>query len=187
MTWFAVVGRFLLRHLDKIIIVAIVVISLLAAYGFVYNRGKSASDLKWNAVVAKLESSYADERTKSALELADAERRYREEEAKGRRQKEEQDAKDAKRDADWEARMRASADNRKQLLDHITRLTRHAGTGQATTDSGSACRDLQNRLAATGPLLERIDSMAERCAGDYGKARLTVDSCVEYANQVRSK
>lgn len=181
----AAAGAFLLKHLDKIIIVAIVIMSLVAAYGFAYNRGKTASDLKWEAVMAKKDSAWADERTKAAENLADAERRYREEEEKGRRWKAEQDEKDAKLQADWNDRLRSLVDSRKQLLNHITRLTNYAGSGKATTEPGSACIDLQERLAATGPLLERIDSMAERCAGDYGKARLSLDSCAAYADKVR--
>lgn len=180
-----VVIAFLLKHLDKIIIVAIVVMSLVAAYGFAYNRGKNSSDLKWEAVLAKRETAWADERTKAAQELAEAERRYREEEEKGRKWKAEKDAEDARMQAEWDSRFRGLVDNRKQLLNHITRLTNYVGSGQTSTEPGAACRDLQDRLAATGPLLERIDSMAERCSGDYGKARLTLESCVAYAEKVR--
>lgn len=178
---------FLLKHLDKIIIGAIVILAVATAYNFAYNRGEKAANLKWGAVVAKLEASYADERTKAALELAETERKYREEEEKGRKWKAEQDAKDAKLQAEFDARVRTLAASRGELLNHIKRLTNYVGSGQAPAEPGTPCRDLQDRLAATGPLLERVDSMAERCASDFGKARLTLDSCAAYANQVRPR
>lgn len=182
-----VIGKFLLKHLDKIIIAAIVVISLYIVYDFIYKRGLRDGKNEVTLVLMKERADWSDERTKAAEALADAERRYREEEDKGRKWKAEQDAKDAKLQAEFDSRLRGLVDGRKQLLNHITRLTNYVGSGQTATEPGTACRDLQDRLAAIGPLLERIDSMAERCAGDYGKARLTLDSCAAYADKVRPR
>lgn len=181
----AKIGAFLFKHLDKIIIFAIIALVLFIAYNYAYNRGHRDAKRDADLVLQTKETAWEQERGKLLTNLLEAERREREKEEEGRRWKAAKEAEDAKVQAEWEDRIRRLTDGRKQLLNHISRLVTAASSVQASTEPGAAIDDLQNRLTACGVFLERADNIAERCAGVYGKARNTLDTCVAYANKVR--
>jgi hypothetical protein len=180
------------RHWEAIVLGAIAVVTaLLVASLWV---GKARWEAKFHEEVAaheKTRAAHSAAVAAAAEATAAAERAEREKEEAGRQWRAQQDEKDRKTAAEFEAKVAAitARDHarRKQLLDYITRLTHYAGAGAPGTEPGAACGDLGARLAATGPLLERADALAERCAIDYGKVRLAWDSCTAYAEQVRPK
>jgi len=149
----------------------------------------------------KLQESITEhERTKTAhlQAVADAEkyradweRAEREKETANRQWTEVQNERDRQKDTEYRAGVAALTakygTSRKQLLDHIGRLTNYAIASPASGQSTAACSDLRERLTATGPLLDRADEMAEGCAGDYYKARFAHESCVAYADKVKPR
>lgn len=74
---------------------------------------------------------------------------------------------------------------RKQLRDHIGRLTNHISTGAAGKDPAATVIDLQNRLTTCGQFLGRTDDIAERAAVRYGEVRNLWDECTRDAKAVR--
>lgn len=180
-----------LRRNWELFAIAIALVVWHAAF-YRYAQGREAGE--WKAVLATKEAAWSEERAKAAEASAAAERREREKEAEGQRRVAELEAQDAKKNAEWTERVRVLQDrvdglagSRKQLLEHIGRLTHHAVASAAGAEPGAACGDLPARLAAAGSLLERADSLAERCAVDYGKARHAWDLCTGYAEIVRPK
>lgn len=182
---FGAIGAFLFKHLDKIIIAAIIGVALYTAYDFVYKRGHREGTREVTLVLQDKEIKWEQERTKMTADLLAAEQRERAKEEEGRKWKAEKELEDAKVKAEWEDRVRRLTDGRKQLLDHISRLANAASSVQTGTEPGAAIRDLQDRLTACGVFFGRADDIAERCAGFYGKAHTTLDSCTAYANKVR--
>lgn len=185
MIFAASVGKFLLKHLDKIIIAAIVGIALYTAYDFVYKRGHREGSREVTLTLLSERAAWEKERTKLTGDLLAAEQRERAKEEEGRKWKADKEIEDAKVRAEWEDRVRKLTDGRKQLLDHISRLANATSSVQAGAEPGAAIRDLQNRLTACGNFFGRADDIAERCAGFYGKARSTLDSCIAYADKVK--
>lgn len=179
------IGVFLLKHLDKIIIAAIIGIALYTAYDFVYKRGEREGTRTVTLVLLEKEAAWEKERTKMTADLLAAEQRERAKEEEGRKWKADKEIEDARVQADWEDRVRKLTDSRKQLLNHISRLANATSSIQAGTEPGAAIRDLQERLTACGIFFGRADDIAERCSGFYGKARSTLDSCTAYADKVK--
>lgn len=182
---FAVIGKFLLKHLDKIIIGAVIIFTLVIAYNFVYTRGKRDGRNEVTIVLLTEREAWEKERNKAADAMLAAEQRERAKEEENRKWRAMKDAEDAKVRADMEDRVRRLADGRKQLLDHIKRLANAVGPLPPGAEPGATVADLQDRLTACGVFFGRADDIAERCAGAYGKAKTSLDSCTAYADKVK--
>ena len=181
-----VAGGFVGRNWQLILLGLIAAVTALLVTSLVIQKERLKSKYSEEvAAHAKTLAAHNAEVAKAAEASAAAERAERAKETAGRQWRAQQDEKDRKHAEQYAALVARHSAGRKQLLDHITRLTHYAGAGAPGTEPGAACGDLGERLAATGPLLERADAMAERCALDYGKVRLAWGSCTAYAEKLR--
>ena len=129
----------------------------------------------------------------AAMETARAERMERDHEQAKQTAANEARSKDAAQEAFWKSRVNElggelsgrERTRRKQLLDHIARLTDYISTGAAGKDPTTAVVDIQNRLTTCGQFLGRADDVAERASVRYGEVRNLWDECVRDAKAVR--
>lgn len=173
------------RNYEAILLVGIaVVVTLLIASLWV---DKARMETKYNKEVAahaKTKKAYAEERTRAANLAAEYERLEREKEHLKATMLAEQRDRDAKRDADWNDRVRNLNASKRELLNHITRLTNYTRPSEASPESTAAVGDLPERLAACGSLLEASTGIGRACAADYGTARNRLDTCTRYVEVI---
>lgn len=125
----------------------------------------------------------------AALQTAAAERAEREHERQLQAVTDEGRRRNEELEAAWKVRVDElvgrDGDRRKQLLNHIGRLTNYIDSGAAGKDPIATIVNLQERLAACGQFLGRADDIAERCSIRYGEVRNVWDECTRDAKAVR--
>lgn len=188
---FAVLG-FLKGNYEKILLGAIVLVTgiLIAALW----AGKKHFENKFHSEVAshaETKSAHNLAVAEAALQTAKAERAERDKEQAAQAAANRERIKDEDNERKWQARVveltgRDGA-RRKQLLDHIGRLTNHISTSETSKNPSGTIVDLQNRLATCGQFLGRADDIAERAAVGYGQARNAWDECARDAKIVRGE
>ena len=175
----------------QLILIGLIVLVMGLLIGGLYLRAERAEKKYSNEVAAheKTKSAHNLAVANAAMETARAERIERESEQAKQEAANQARSKDAAQEAFWKSRLdelvgRDGA-RRKQLLNHIGRLTDHISSGATSKDPRAAAVDLQNRLTTCGQFLGRVDDIAERAAVRYGEVRNLWDECTRDAKAVR--
>ena len=175
----------------QLILIGLIVLVTGALITGLWLRGERAEKKYSNEVAAHAQTMSAHNLAvaNAAMETARAERIERESEQAKQEAANAARRKDEEVQAAWKARVDwligEHGAKRKQLLNHVERLTNRISTGAASKDPITTIVDLQNRLTICGQFFNRADDIAERAAVRYGEVRNLWDECTRDAKAVR--